>query len=258
MKDIICFLFLLAFFLSTTLYSSEIPPILENFWIIGLDEGCSNLNMYHNEAENNTKIVINCNGEETILDLNFPVVLGYANPEPAQGSTFVLENKNLNYITNPEQNLKVHMTYLANEYLNVEIKTENFKWRENFKINFLNEFACPAETECLDNVVGNDKTSELILFLKNNPQYASYLQELVNKIVENKEKSPEMAKIAAIFIKNWLHSIVNIRAFSKFGLIQVMLVGGHCGTDECCIVKSRRDGTVTYCWTKCHYLYIDP
>lgn len=259
MKNFFLILISFYFLFSAELFSNEAQLLSPNFWISDNPDDSCKMTMYFNEGEDATKIVLNCDGEEVILNLNFPVILGYADPEPASGSTFVLENQNLNYLTNPDFKLKVHMAYLGNGDLKVEIKAENFNWKEYFKVDFLNEIACPKGTECVDYAIGNNKISELLKFLEENPQYPSYLQELVNKIVENKDKSLEMAKIASIFIKNWLHTVVNVNKFYSSGLVNIRLVGGHCRVDECCLVKCFRERDCrTYCWTKCHILITDP
>lgn len=255
MKKIFLTLILALFF--TNSYADQFLSELQNFWLLA-PENCK-LNMYYNEGEEKTKIVLNCPDGETIYELNFAAVLGYANPQPAEGSTFVLEKRNLNYLTKPEVDLKIHITYLGNNNLKAEIKTRDFSWNEILKINFENELLCPADLECGDFVL-NDKISELVRYFENNSNYAPYLQELLNKIVENKDTSYDMARVSAIFIKDLLFSIINVDKLYSSGLVFGKLAGGHCKYDECCITKywSKTGKTETYCWPKYGTLITDP
>lgn len=148
---------------------------------------------------------------------------------------------------------------MGNKNLKVEIKTEDFSWNEILKINFEQEFVCPRDSNCIDYVISNPKISELVNYFERNTEYAPYLQELVNKINENKDSAYEMARASAIFFKNWFVTIVNLDSFYQSGLIFTKMVGGHCKTDECCMVKCYKSGRCeNYCWPKCNRLYADP
>lgn len=192
----------------------------------------------------NEKIMIeyNCDGEKTIFTLsNIQYVIdGFVNPEPANASTFILNKRNLFYTSNPENLLNLKMNYEGNGILKVFIKSKDFLWDEKFSINFEKEYACPIGIECEEYNISNNNTRILQKYLLDNEDLYSYLQELVNKIAENKSQNENMAKIAAIFIKNWLIQGINPKVFYNKGIISKIELQVHCVSPsgmECYICK---------------------
>ncbi len=107
--------------------------------------------------------------------------------------------------------------------------------------------------------IGNENTSKLEKFLRENPDLRSYLQEVVEKIVENKAKAPLMAKISSIFFKCWLFHSANLERFYATGLLTGRVIAIHCPYEPGCIIcKKYPDGWD--CWTTvyCRITITDP
>jgi hypothetical protein len=166
-------------------------------------------------------------------------------PTPANGSAFVLEKENLNYLTNPDFNMHVHMVMHGDDELKVQMKTKDFKWDETFKIDFQEEYACVVGSICHDFTLGNKKMTDLENYLISHPESHPYLQELVNRIVENKDQAPTMARVAAIFMNSWMQGGVNLRRFYGSGMLFRTIFIIHCKIPGGCMVEKRRpDGTL--------------
>ncbi len=118
--------------------------LLPNFWIAS-DKNCK---AYFNIEENETYIKLECSDGISEFKVDFPIVMDYVNPTPVLGSSFVLEKNNINYTSNPEENLHLKMIYSGNNILKVILQAKNFNWQENFIINFEKEIACLEGEEC--------------------------------------------------------------------------------------------------------------
>jgi len=231
------FFFLIA---SLAFATDDLVP---NYWA-SCPDGCTEHVLI--DAQNQTtEVSLACNGQVTKLLLDFPIVSGFVDPIPASASAFALEKSNLNYLTNPDKKLHVHMVMRGNDQLSVDITAQDFKWNEQFSINLQEESACIVGTICQDFVTGNQNMTILETYFLNHPEIHPYMQELVNKIIEAKDKAPDMAKAAAIVMKSWMQSSLNPKAFYSSGLVFRSVWLYHCRSAECWVTKRRADGTLT-------------
>lgn len=230
---------------------------IPNFWFSAPDSCKAEFNLTENGE---TTIKLNCSGNITEFKMNFPIVMDYVDVPPAEGSSFVLEKRNLNYTTNPDSKLHIKMNYTGNDELKVIIQARDFVWNEEFIINFEKEIACLKGSECENYSVGNENTTILENYLRENVDLRPYLQELVEKIVKDKDNSLEMAKVASIFLKCWLQDALNVKKLYSAGLIKTAVFIVHCPFPEGCIIcKIYRDGDV-WCWASpyCRKSITDP
>ncbi|MEJ5166214.1 MAG: hypothetical protein WHV67_04205 [Thermoanaerobaculia bacterium] len=220
--------------------------IYPNIWQC-VPEGCQT-DIYYDREKNIFRFIYTCGLEKTTFTLNFPQIIdGYLDPEPAENSSFTLENRNLNYVSNPEDKLHLHMVYEGNKILKVMFKAKDFNWNGKFRIDFEKEYACPADKICDEFVIGNENTRALQDYLLENDWVYPYLQEIAFKIVENKSRSEEMAKAASIFMKNWLIAGINPNLFYKSGIISKLTFRAHCrcSSPACeCEICKRYEGQI--------------